>query len=364
MPLATGPVAQMGSPSGNWWLTSGDPVLASLVTQGLAVSAPLTCEAAALVGIRNARHPRITLGEASYDYVDHRAHVAATIAKTYVDVRKWQALLSLRTRVVAQNRDNAEIARFRYEAGLVAAIDGGLAGAVSALNNDAQDRTRARLDADLVLLSTLTGISSDDLKAQLGAAVPIPDLEPLPAVSSLSLPDFSARADLLALKAHLEHRLGRAKITQASLDGTLAQPIANPEASPQAEHARQISPAQHVVAAWRHALATATTEISTLTATVALTDAELQVLPRRAALAQRTVADARMAYRAGAGDFATLFVAEVTALGMQEALVEARADRAGAMIDLRTARGEGWQPADLTPAAVTAAAAREGVDCE
>ena len=174
LPLPAAPAAPMVSPSDYWWVTAGDPVLARLVTQGLAVSAPLACEAAALTGKRCARHPGIASGEAGYAYVDHRAHVAATIAKTYVDVRKWQALLALRTGVVGQNRDNAEIARFRYEAGLVSTIDGGLAGAVSALNDGAQDRTRARLDAGLVALATLTGISSEELKAQLGRRTPAP----------------------------------------------------------------------------------------------------------------------------------------------------------------------------------------------
>jgi outer membrane protein TolC len=353
-------VQNSSQPQGDWWLAAGDPVLAHLVPQGLSGTPALACEAAGLAGHENGgilhtHRARVIDGEAGYRYVEHRAHTAAAIAHAYVDLRKWQSLLALRTGVLDQYRDNAEIARFRREAGLVSAVDGGLAGALTALSDSTQDRTRARLDVAFVTLSSLVGIPPAELKAQLGEGTAIPDLGPGPAKSPASdTPDISASAGLLALHSHLERRLSREKVSQARLDQALAD----------LGDAQPTSPAQAAVAAWRRALLSAEAEIRTFAAAVAVADTRLQALLRHDAGTQRAVADARLAYRAGLGDFATLFVAEVAALGLRETMVEAHADRSNAMIDLRTARGEGWSPDDLAPAAIAEAAARKGADCE
>ena len=352
--LGPPPITQGPGPADYWWLAAGDPVLARLVTRSLSGSASLACEAAALVprqghGIAGLRRARVATADAGYRYADHRARFAAAIAHAYVDVRKWQSLAELRSGVLDQYRDNAEIAHFRHEAGLVSTIDGGLAGALSAQNNDAHERTSVRLAAELAALSNLAGIPSADL--ELGDSTAVPDLAP-PAFANP--PDLSARADLLALKSRLERRLLQQKVSQANLDQAVADPGS----------ASTASPAQGAVADWRHAFIRAGSEISALAAVNAEADAQLVTLTRRQAAAQRAVADARLAYRAGVGSFATLFVAEVAALGLREALVEAQADRAAAIIDLRTALGQGWSPADLSPAAIAAAAARKGADCE
>jgi outer membrane protein TolC len=70
------------------------------------------------------------------------------------------------------------------------------------------------------------------------------------------------------------------------------------------------------------------------------------------------VRDARAGYRAGAEPFATLYVAEASALAASEADASARTGLARAQIRLWTAQGLGWTLADLAPAAPAQAPSR------
>ncbi len=292
--------------------------------------------------------------EASYRYAVHRARTAAAVAHAYIDVRRWQALLALRSEVAEPYRDHIEIARFRREAGLVSTIDGGLAGALAALNEDARRATQVRLDAAMATLADLTGLSADALNAQLGASAGIPDLDPPPDMDSTSGEVASDRADLLALQSRLASQLQHAKVTQTSLDRALGRPVGDGASTPAGE----------AVASWRRAVAHAEAEIQTYAAAVSEGLVREEALDRRNATARRTAQDARLAYQLGAGDFPSLYVAEVAALGVREAQVEARSARASGTIDLWTARGGGWSAADLTQEVVAAAAKLSGADCE
>ncbi|WP_404479583.1 RND transporter [Novosphingobium sp. BL-52-GroH] len=87
--------------------------------------------------------------------------------------------------------------------------------------------------------------------------------------------------------------------------------------------------------------------------------------PRRAALAdgvlrearlaqaleeaRRTVRDARAAYRQGAAGFSTLYVAEAAATAVDLALVDARAARVTATLDLWSGQDAGWSREGLDP---------------
>lgn len=87
--------------------------------------------------------------------------------------------------------------------------------------------------------------------------------------------------------------------------------------------------------------------------------------PRRAALADgvlrearlaqalqeahRTVGDARGAYRQGAGAFATLYVAEAASVAVELALVDARAGRVAATLELWSGQDEAWAHEGLDP---------------
>lgn len=65
--------------------------------------------------------------------------------------------------------------------------------------------------------------------------------------------------------------------------------------------------------------------------------------------ARRTVRDARGAYRQGAGPFSTLYVAEAASTAVELALVDARAGRVTATLDLWSGQDDAWARGGLTP---------------
>ncbi|MFD2579907.1 hypothetical protein ACFSTD_17815 [Novosphingobium colocasiae] len=181
-----------------WWHSAGDAVLDQLIERGLATDKPLACEAQALhrdggkartrdkrldrriarlFGAAGAEADSADLQARAYDYADHRARLAARIAATYLDVRRLQEIATLRRKMQAQFKDNAEIARFRREAGLVDGLDVGLAGSLVAINGSSLDADRQTFEDKARELADLTGMDETTLLASLGeeGKVPRPD---------------------------------------------------------------------------------------------------------------------------------------------------------------------------------------------
>ncbi len=348
-----------------WWRAAGDPVLARFVEQGLAHDPQLNCATvtvrAGAMGVRGWRLPRpvdpwagraraAARSAAAYEYADRRAHRAATVALAYVEARRWQERLGLQQAALAPLRDNAEIAQFRREAGLVSAIDGELGGVMAALDQVAVDAARARLTKAVAALARLTDLSPEQVAAWLGDQGQAPDLNltPLAPTGDAALP----RADLMALEQRLGADLLRHHVKQAAIDKALAQPRAK---------AAPATPLAEAIAAYRRARAQAETEIRQAQATMAKAEARGVDLADVETLADRAQSDARAGYRAGVETFAKLYVAEAAALSARLARAEARADAAQGGVQLWTAQGLGWSSADLAPAAAPPAA---GSRCE
>jgi outer membrane protein TolC len=68
----------------------------------------------------------------------------------------------------------------------------------------------------------------------------------------------------------------------------------------------------------------------------------IEILEKAAAAAREADVLARLQYRTGGADFATVLDTERTLLGLEESLVGVRADRASAHIQLYKALGGGW----------------------
>lgn len=279
-----------------WWREAGDPVLATLVQQGLDISPEVTCRIASLrqydyqtaedarrIGARLGR----LLGDRSVkadpqirdEKVERvsirRERLARQIALAYVEVRRLQQDVVLRGTLRSQYKDNAEVAQFRREAGLVPAIDGSLARSQDEAAQGELGFAQGRLDEAMAQLARLVGEQPDALAAKLGSpgAIPDPPIDPL----SIAPPEEPRRAALA------DTVLREARLTQ-----TLDE-------------------------------------------------------------ARRTVRDARVAYREGAGAFSTLYVAEAAALGVELALVDARAGRVTATFDLWSGKDGEWAREGLAP---------------
>ncbi len=319
-------------------------MLARFVGQGLAHDPHLTCAPS------TGRARAAARLAAAYDDADRRAHRAATVALAYVEARRWQERLGLQLAALPPLRDNAEIAQFRREAGLVSAIDGELGAVMAGLDQVAVDDARARLAQAVADLARLTDLSPGEAAAWLGDQGRAPDLNlnPSAPTDDAAMP----RADLMALEQRLGAGLRRHHVKQPAIDKALAQPQAKDAPA---------TPLSEAIAAYRQAKAQAQAEVRAAQATIAEAKARDVDLAKVETLADRAQSDARAGYLAGVETFAHLYVAEAAALSARLARAEARAVAAQGDIDLWTAQGLGWSSADLAPAAASPAA---GSRCE
>lgn len=218
-----------------WWRDAGDAVLATLVQQGLDHDPQIACSIASLrrydheteresrrIGTRIGR----LLGDKSVlpdpqardEKVERialrRSRVARQTALAYVDVRRLQQDVILRAALRDQYKDNAEIAQFRREAGLVPAIDSSLARSQEETARGELGFTQGRLDAALAELARLVGDQPDALAAKLGSpgAIPEPAIDPLATIAP-DEPRRTALADAVLREARLAQSLEDARRT-------------------------------------------------------------------------------------------------------------------------------------------------------
>lgn len=314
----TGQIQAAVSPAPEWWSKASDPYLVTLVKEGLDSSKEIGCRLSGLrqLDFQAAREnkrivPKLgrllgadqtSLNAARVQARENRAQRIATrrtrlvrdIAFAYVEVRRLQQEVALRNGMRDQYRDNAEVARFRREAGLVSAIDGALARSQDEAAQAELDFAQGRLNDAMSGLANLVGLRPETLAARIGTAVPItpPPIEALPTSS----PEDPRHAVIV------EDVLREARLTQA-----------------------------------------------------------LEA-------ARRTVRDARGAYRQGAGDFSTLYVAEAAVTSVSLALINARASRVKASFELLSAQDDSWAYQGLDPAAIGAMAPDDAItvtaDCD
>lgn len=357
-----------------WWRRAGDPVLATVIERGLVANADLICNAISLqAGQREADAAARRLGKRierifdtgtskadqaaslsrAYRYADRRARTAADIAAAYLEVRRLEEVYALRTELLGQFENNAEIADFRRQAGLVTGLDSGLAGSLVSVSASDLDSLRNQIDAAVRELARLTGTEPDAVKSSLGDKGRVPDIA-VDVAGEVRL-SLDHRADLLALENSLVADMTRKKVTQEDLDAVLAG---------KADAVPADSPAIPAVAKYREAQAKAYEDLKQRRQAVATASARQAELEKSSRTAQSTVREARLAYRSGTGSFSTLYVAEAAALSVEEARVKVRAELAAATIRLWTAEGGGWTQADLAMPPESIGIAPELTVCE
>lgn len=355
-----------------WWRGAGDAVLNQLIERGLATDKPLACEAQSLhrdsgkarsrdkqldrrivrlFGAAGAQADSAELQARGYDYADHRAALAARIATTYLDVRRLQEIAQLRRKMQAQFKDNAEIARFRREAGLVDGLDVGLAGSLVAINGSSLDADRQAFEEKARELADLTGMDEATLLASLGEEGKVPDLAIAaampPAGKAAPQPDIALyRADLMALERRLVAGLLRDGVRPRDIAAGAAASDSDAPASDK-DTLRERS-----LARLRAAQTDARAQIARERDAMAATAARLATLDRKARNSRATAASARVAYRNGLVPFSALYAAEAAGSGLAEAGVGARATLASGAVRLARALGLGWVGADLQPGPV------------
>lgn len=318
-----------------------------------------------------ARASRADLEAAGFDHASVLLSVESEVARNYVLARAYQAQLENAHASLAIQRDNLEIADFRVQAGLVSSLDLEQARASAAQTAAAIPQVEQQYNAAVSRLGVLAGQAPGALKPLLQEARPIPRGPDtigagIPADILRQRPDVRAaerslaaataeigvaRAQLfpaLAIGGSLSTSGGAVKALFDTISGnlfaTLSQTIFDAgRRGAQVRSSR--AAAEGAFAAYRLTVLQALEDVeNAVVAFDAARERERQYgTAYDAALASAQLA--RSQYRSGLTDFTTLNAQEASLISARNGLVQARSDRATALVALYGALGGGWNPA-------------------
>lgn len=327
---------------------------------------------------RSVESARAQYEGAGFDYATVLLSVESEVARNYVLARAYQAQLENARASLAIQDDNLEIAGFRVQAGLVSSVDAEQARASRAQTAANIPQIEQQYNAAVARIGVLTGQAPGALKPMLadlqpipkgpesvGAGIPANVLRQRPDVRSAERNLAAATAQIGVAKAQLfpqlnisgsldtnAARLGSLFDTiTGGLFAGLSQAIFNAgRLDAQVRSSR--AAAEGAFAAYKSSVLTAMEDIEN--AILALQTA--QERERQFVIAFDAATNsallARSQYRSGLTDFTTLNTQESALISARNGLVQARADKATALIALYTALGGGWD-AGVTPSVQT-----------
>jgi len=313
---------------------------------------------------------------AGFDYATTLLSVESEVARNYVLARAYQAQLENGRASLTIQDDNLEIAGFRVQAGLVSSVDVEQARASRAQTAASLPQIEQQYNAAVSRLAVLTGQAPGALKPMLAQARPIPTgpgqiAAGIPADILRQRPDVrSAERNLAAATAQIG--VTRAQLFPAlnlsggisanaanlgsifdtitgSLFAGISQAIFNGgRLNAQVRSSRAAADA--AFAAYKSSVLTALEDVEN--AIVALQTATVREAQYGIALdaAENSALLARSQYRSGLTDFTTLNTQEAALISARNGIVQARSDKATALIALYVALGGGWD-SSVTPTA-------------
>lgn len=317
---------------------------------------------------RSVESSRAQYEAAGYDSRAVLLSVESEIARNYVLARAYQAQIANARASLAIQDDNLEIAGFRVQAGLVSSLDEEQARASRAQSAASIPSLTQQYDAAVARIGVLTGQAPGALRPLLEDVKPIPEgpgaIAPgIPADIIRRRPDvLSAERSLAAATAQIgvakaqlfpALRLSGSISTNADTTGALFDTITGGlfaglsqllfdggQTSAQIRSAR--AGADAAFAGYRLAVLTALEDVEN--AIVALDSARERERQFAIALDAATASAqfARSQYRTGLVDFTTLNTQESALISARNGLVQARADKANALVALYIALGGGW----------------------
>jgi len=305
---------------------------------------------------------------AGFDYATVLLSVQSEVARNYVLSRAYQAQIENARANLAIQDDNLEIAGFRVQAGLVSSLDTEQARASRAQTAAGLPPVEQQYNAAVSRIGVLTGQAPGALKDMLAAPSPIPQgpesvAAGIPADVLRQRPDVrAAERDLAAATAQIG--VARAQLLPAlAISGSLSANAASigdifdtitgglfarigqiifdgGRSGAQVRASR--AAADGAFAAYRSTVLIALEDVeNALTALSSAGERERQFAIALDA-ASISALLARDQYRTGLTDFTTLNSQEAALISARNGLVQARADKASALIALYTALGGGW----------------------
>lgn len=325
---------------------------------------------------RSVESARAQYETAGFDYATTLLSVESEVARNYVLARAYHAQLdNAKANLVIQD-DNLEIAGFRVQAGLVSSVDVEQARASRAQTAASIPSIEQQYNAAVSRIGVLTGQAPGALKPLLAAPRPIPTgpesvgigipanvLRQRPDVRAAERNLAAATAEIGVAKAQLFPALnisgsldtnapnigGLFETITGGLFAGISQAIFNAgRLNAQVRSSR--AAADGAFAAYKSTVLTALED--TENAIVALQSAQEREQQFAIAYdaANASAILARSQYRSGLTDFTTLNTQEAALISARNGLVQARSDKATALIALYTALGGGWD-SSVTPTA-------------
>jgi len=325
---------------------------------------------------RSVEASRAQYEAAGFDYATTLLSVESEIARNYVLARAYQAQLENARASLAIQDDNLEIAGFRVQAGLVSSLDAEQARASRAQTAANIPQIEQQYNAAVSRIGVLTGQAPGALKPLLAAPRPIP-MGPDRVASGIPADILRQRPDVRAAERSLAAATAEIGVAKAQLypalaiSGSLDANAANFGNILQtitgglfAGLTQAIFNGGRLHAQVRSNEAAADGAFSAYKSSVltALEDVENAVVAFRSAqererqfaiafdAANNSALLARSQYRTGLTDFTTLNTQEAALISARNGLVQARSDKATALIALYVALGGGWN-ATVTPTA-------------
>ncbi len=325
---------------------------------------------------RTVESSRAQYEASGFDYATVLLTVESEVARNYVLARANQAQLANARASLAIQDDNLEIAGFRVQAGLVSSVDVEQARSQRAQTAATVPQIEQQYAASVARLGVLTGQAPGALRSALAAAKPIPKgpetvgvgipadtLRRRPDVRSAERALAAATAQIGVAKARLYPALaitGNINTNATSIGNIgdaitgglfagLTQAIFNGGRLRSQVRASEAA-TDVALATYRGTVLTALEDVEN--AIVALDTARQRETQFAIAYdaANASAILSRSQYRSGLTDFTTLNQQEAALLSARNGLVQARSDRATALIALYNALGGGWD-ATVTPEA-------------
>ena len=317
---------------------------------------------------RSVEASRAAYQAAGFDYATTLLSVESEVARNYVLARAYQAQLANAKASLVIQDDNLEIAGFRVQAGLVSSVDAEQARASRAQTAASVPQIERQYNAAVSRIAVLTGQAPGALKPLLADPQPIPEglqdvavgipanvLRQRPDVRSAERNLAAATAQIGVAKAQLFPALSISgsvdtnasdinklfdTITGGLFAGISQTIFSAGKLSAQVRSSR--AAADGAFAAYKSAVLTALEDVEN--AVVALRTAEEREKQFAIAYdaANNSAVLARSQYRTGLTDFTTLNTQETALISARDGLVQARSDKATALIALYVALGGGW----------------------
>lgn len=320
---------------------------------------------------RSVEGARAQLEAAGLDQATTLLSVQSEVANNYVLARASQAQLANARESLRIQDENLQIAQWRVQAGLVTSVDVEQARASRAQTAATIPQIEQQYNAAVSRVGVLLGEAPGAVKAELEAPRPIPQG---PDALTIGIPAdvLRQRPDVRAAERNLAANVAQIGVNQAqlfpslSISGSLdtrasgfgsildtitgnlfagvAQTIfSGGRLTAQVRSAR--AAADGAFAAYKQSVLLALEDVET--ASVALEAARRR--EREFAIAFEAASNsallARSQYQAGLTDFTTLNAQETALVSARNGLVQARSDRATALIALYVALGGGWDAA-------------------